>query len=605
LPSTGADSHRLRQRSIGVPDLSRAAPAALLVAWCALLVAALACGLGSYPLLDPDEGRNAEVAREMAATGDYLVPRLDGLPYLDKPVLFFALDALAIRALGATELAARLPALLFALATAALVAAFAGRLFGRASAWVAGTAAATAPLAVVFARAVIFDSLLAFLVTLALVAFYLAIESAGERWTARAWSALGWVAIALGVLTKGPVALAVPLLVAIPYALWRRAGRVLWSPAGPLLFLALVLPWVWAMARAVPEFLEYALVSETWRRMTTDQFERTGPFWYFLPSLLIGALPWSFVVLGARRRLIRDLSLRENGVVDRRLVFLLLWLGLPILLFSLSHSKRPQYILPLLPAVALLVAAAWRGAGDAAAWSGAGETMAWRQESAPGRPLPGARVGAGAWIVFGIALVGAGLALPGRHAIPAGQAGPIARVALFWGIAAVLGGIGAWWSAPRREAALVALALPAVVLPLLLTPALRAIGDTFSSRDLAAAVAPHLSPGVEVVGLRAYPASLPFYLGRTILVVGPRGRELTSNYIIDSYPKWLAARDTPLRPLGWWPGALAACERPMLFVAHSEDRANRAVLSGAPGLPLLYEDNDFAAYGPCRAAGGR
>jgi hypothetical protein len=81
-------------------------------------------------------------------------------------------------------------------------------------------------------------------------------------------------------------------------------------------------------------------------------------------------------------------------------------------------------------------------------------------------------------------------------------------------------------------------------------------------------------------------------------VVGPRGRELTSNYIIDSFPQWLAAPETPLRPLSWWRGALAACARPMLFVAHSEDRENRAVLAGA-GLPLRFVDNDFAAYGPC------
>src|SRR5262249_4898080 len=134
---------------------------------------------------------------------------------------------------------------------------------------------------------------------------------------------------------------------------------------------------------------------------------------------------------------------------------------------------------------------------------------------------------------------------------------------------------------------------------LLLAPLLQRIGDTFSSRDLAAAVTPYLSPEVEVVGVRAFPTSLPFYLGRTILVAGPRGRELTSNYIIDSYSKWLEAPGTPLRALEWWRGALSACSKPMLFIAHSEDRPNRAILAAA-GLPLRYEDDDFAAYGPCQ-----
>lgn len=557
----------------------------LRLGWFALLLAALAFRLGGYPLLDPDEGRNAEVAREMVSTGDYLVPRIDGLPYLDKPVLFFAVDALALRLLGPSELAARLPSLLFALATAGLTAWFATRLFGgEAAGWVAGTAgiagtvALASPLAVAFARTVIFDSMLTFFVTLSLVAFYLAIEKQAEgRGSAlvQAWSTLAWMAMGLGVLVKGPVALGVVLLVVVPYALWRRAGRVLWYPLGPLVFLGLLLPWVWAMSRQVPEYLHYTLVSETWRRLTTDRFERTGPFWYFLPCLLVGALPWPFVVLGARRRLPwRD----EDGRLDRRLVFLLLWIALPLVLFSLSHSKRPQYILPLLPAVALLVAAAWR--------------------SRDSGPLPGVRAGALAWIGFGGLLLAAGLLLPGRHALPPEQVGPIARAAFVWGLAAILGGIGAWLSAARREWALFALALPAAALPLLFVPVLATMGDAFSARDLAVAVAPYLTPGMEVVGVRAFPTSLPFYLGRTLLVVGPRGRELTSNYIVDSYPKWLQAPGTPLRPLEWWQGALAACGHPMLFVVHREDRENRAVLAGA-GLPLRYTDNDFAAYGPC------
>jgi 4-amino-4-deoxy-L-arabinose transferase-like glycosyltransferase len=555
-----------------------------LVAWFALLAGALAFRLGGYPLLDPDEGRNAEVAREMVSTGDYLVPRLDGLPYLDKPVLFFAADALAIRALGPSELAARLPALLFALATAGLVAGFAARLFGRETAWVAGTATAMAPLAMAFARTVIFDSMLTFFVTLALVAFYAAIEAkagGGEEavgWAVGplAWGTLAWVAMALGVLTKGPVALAVPLLVALPYSLWRRAGRAVWPLPGLALLLAVVLPWVAAMSRQVPEFLHYTLVSETWRRMTTDQFERTGPFWYFLPCLLVGALPWSFVALGARPRLRPSAS----SVLDRRQVFLLLWLALPLLLFSLSHSKRPQYALPLLPAVALLVAAAWSGERE--------------------RLQKGLRMGAASWLGLGGLLLVAGLVLPGRHALPAEQVAPIARAAIGWGLTAILGGIAARLVASRREWALVALALPAVTLSLLFVPALGEVGDAYSSRDLAMAIQPYLSPGAAVVGVRAYPTSLPFYLGRTILLAGPRGRELTSNYIIDSYGKWLTARATPLRPLEWWPGALARCSSPMIFVVRGDDRANRAILAGA-GLPLRFADHDFTAYGPCRS----
>src|SRR6185295_2974242 len=113
-----------------VVPFSRLSPHRILRIWLAAVVIALAIHLGGFPLLDADEGRNAEVAREMAATNDYVMPRLDGLPYLDKPVVYFAAEAAAMEVLGPTEVAARLPAFLFTLATAAVVFFFARRLFG-------------------------------------------------------------------------------------------------------------------------------------------------------------------------------------------------------------------------------------------------------------------------------------------------------------------------------------------------------------------------------------------------------------------------------------------------------------------------------------------
>src|SRR5262249_42760756 len=154
------------------------------------------------------------------------------------------------------------------------------------------------------------------------------------------------------------------------------------------------------------------------------------------------------------------------------------------------HSKRPQYILPLVPAVALLVAAAWKGE--------------------EGRALPGVRVGAGAWLGMGALLLAAAFLVPGNPKVPAGQGGVLSRALLAWGLIALLGGIGAWLAGTRREAAMAAvtaLSLPALAIPFLLTPALQRIGDSFSSRDLAAGIAPYMTPEVEVVGVRAYPTS--------------------------------------------------------------------------------------------------
>src|SRR5947208_1529820 len=281
--------------------------------------------MGAFPLLDPDEGRNAEVGREMALTNDYVMPRLDALPYLDKPIVYFAAEAAAMKVIGPTETAARLPAYLFTLATAAFVWWFARRLWTANEAAIAAIVTLATPLTVAFSRTVIFDSALAFFVTVVMGAMYLAVEEGAS------WNVLAWAAIGFGVITKGPVAIALPLLVAVPYAIWRKRFGALWSLGGLAAFVLVIAPWVWAISRAVPDFLHYVVVTETAARLAPKALKRTGPPWYFIPFLIGGALPWSVVVLASKweRR-------------DRTNVFLFLWILVPLVFFSLSQSKRPQ-----------------------------------------------------------------------------------------------------------------------------------------------------------------------------------------------------------------------------------------------------------------------
>jgi 4-amino-4-deoxy-L-arabinose transferase-like glycosyltransferase len=553
------------------PGPHRPARGLLLLA-AGLALAGLTYGFSAYPLLEPDEGRNAEVAREMAARNDYVLPRLNGLPYVDKPVLSFAASAVTMKLLGPTETAARLPSLVFTLLTVALVAWFARRLLDGTAAWTAAIATAATPFTLAYARTVIFDAALTLWVVAALVAFYLAVEAGRDsRRTAVWWSAAAWVAIGLGILTKGPVALAVPLLVALPYAVWRRQVAAVLDPLGMLALLALVLPWVFAVTRQVPDFLHYVLLVETADRLAGSGLGRTEPWWYFLPITVGAALPWSLVALGGVRK-------PRLAAADHRLVFLLLWVAVPVVFFTLSQSKRPQYILPVVPAFGLLVALLWDRAG--------------------GR-LPGARLAGAA-----LALLGATLLLGGSHLAPlvrssAAAAAVIPRTALWLGALCAVSGAAAWRFATRRDGVLLAFVLPVAAIPIIAMPLMRVIGSERSSRALADAVAPFVPEHAEIVAIAAYPLSLPFYLRRTLTLATADGRELTSNYVVRQLAALRQAPGSTLRPADWWEGALVQCDRPRLFVVGADDWVRRQRL--ATRLALRGESRKVAIYGPCSA----
>jgi 4-amino-4-deoxy-L-arabinose transferase-like glycosyltransferase len=562
----------------------------------------LTFNLSGYPLLDPDEGRNSEVAREMSLTNDYVLPRLNAVPYLDKPVLYFAAGAAVMEVLGPTVTAARLPSLLFTLATIAVVAWFGLRLFGTSGAWTAGIATAATPFSVAYARTVIFDSTLTFFVVLALVAFYLAVESTeGGRAVGRKggnlegstalppyhptarrgddgsggtwWTTIAWGAMAFGVLTKGPIALAIPLMVVVPFVIWRRAWRALADAVSVLLFLAILLPWLLAISRQIPDFLHYALVTETARRLTTDELNRTGPIWYFAVTFPAAALPWTLVAAAALPKLRRQRDKYDN--LDGRVAYLALWIAIPLLFFSLSQSKRPQYVLPLVPAVALLVTAAWAGCR--------------------GR-FPGARVAAIGLAVFGILLIAGAAVIPALVPASGTVAEAIPRTAIMLGCACLIGSVAAWIGAAHREVLLLSLSLPIASIPVASVRLMNAIGADRSAVEIARAIEVAAGKDPLVVGIEAFPLSLPFYLRNTVVLSTTDGSEITSNYFIGHFDDW-AGRISTVQPVDWWRDRLVACTRPTVFVVSSDDADRRSTLGSS--LNLLIETRKYSAYGPC------
>jgi 4-amino-4-deoxy-L-arabinose transferase-like glycosyltransferase len=547
-----------------------------LIVWLLIVLLAVGYGLGGYGLIEPDEGRNAEVGREMAASNNYVLPHLNGLPYLDKPVLFFAAVAVSIEIFGPSEFAARLASLLLGLATAALVGWFALRRWGRDAAAVAATATATAPLALGLSRVVIMDTMLSFFVVLAMICFFFATEnrvsSRQRTFTARQWllwTLGGWGAIGLGVLTKGPVAIAVPLLVATPFALRRRAALAVWHPLGPAVMFAVALPWVWAVSREIPNFLHYVVVTETWARVTTDELRRTEPIWFFVPVLLVGAFPWSVVLLSnLRSRIIPDQP-------DDRWIrlYLWLWIAVPLVFFSLSRGKQEQYVLPLVPAVALLVAGRWSGR------------------------LKGVRVAASLWALFGlILLILAVLGIPGLDTTRV-SSGVAVWTATAFGIVALIGAGLAWIGAvAQRPLAMIGLALPLMAVPIVSGSLMEAVAASRSTREMAAEIKDTLKPDTELMWIESFAPGMSFYLRRIIPLASVDGDELRSNYILRNAEIFLEDAG-PLRPLASAEQALADCTGSQVFLLSTRNREFGDVVE-ASGVPRLTESRRWMAFGP-------
>ena len=525
-------------------------------------------GVADYPLLEPDEGRNAEVAREMALTNDYVLPRLNGLPYLDKPVLFFAVGALSMEILGPSEFAARLPSLLFTIGTLGLVWVFGRRHFDTTTALTAAVATAATPFFLAYSRTVIFDSSLTFFAVAAIFALYESIEAPtdeGATW----WRAGAWAATALGVLTKGPIALALPLLACIPYAIVRRRLTRIVDPLSGLLFLALVLPWVFAISQEIPNFVKYVFVTETLSRLSSNELGRAETWWYFIAILPAATLPWSLVALTNVRRL----GTKLKGAERYQVQFFLSWLVVPFIFFSLSTTKRPQYVLPLVPAIGFLCAIAWRqresfkevrvvgialgfiGAffmamhNHIASWVSASDLVASR--------IPSTAITLGALCILAATLVIAGV----RH----------------------------------RGIVMLGLSLPIAAIPIVGAELMSAIGTDRSARELARAIDELAGPGAQVVTIESFPTSLPFYLRRPVVVATDDGSELTSNYLLRHFDAW---KDAPtIRPARWWREALLECRRPRAFVTSVHHESVRRELAAT--LPTIAVTRKYVAYGPC------
>jgi 4-amino-4-deoxy-L-arabinose transferase-like glycosyltransferase len=309
--------------------------------------------LSIRPLFNPDEGRYAEIPREILSGGDWVIPHLNGLAYIEKPPLQYWATALSLRVFGQGEFAARFYTALCAFCTLFAVWLMARRLWSPAAAWRATAMLSSMLLFIALGQLLTLDMSLTLYMTLALAGFLFAQTGASSN----RWMLLAWTATALGVLTKGPVAAAIPAAVLVIYSLYARdfaPWRRLRLLTGLPLFLLITVPWHWLAARRLPDFLQFFFVHEHVARYLTPSADREEPWWFFGAVFLLGSAPWTLPALRAM-----GVGWRRRGAGEGfdSSLFLWIWVMFVLVFYTLSNSKLIPYILPALPALAVLMAA--------------------------------------------------------------------------------------------------------------------------------------------------------------------------------------------------------------------------------------------------------
>jgi 4-amino-4-deoxy-L-arabinose transferase-like glycosyltransferase len=330
--------------------------------------------LGAYPLMDNTEARYAEVARKMVETGDWVTPQIRyGVAFWSKPPLSIWLTASAYLALGVNEFAARLASLLPSLAVVWMVWRLALDRRGRELALKAAVVLLTTPLFFVSSGAVMTDPALILGTTLSMAGFWYAMTRSDRL--ARVWGYLFFVGLAIGLLAKGPIGVVLTLGPIGIWTLWKGGIGNVWRRlpwiSGFALTAALAVPWYLLAESRTPGYLYYFIVGEHWKRYTesgwqgdmfgTAHARPRGMIWIFA---LLSTLPWSAVWLGLFLKLRRAKASRGVAPDDGWRAYLWLWLLASPAFFTPAGNILATYVLPGLPAFALLVAEAWTAVGD-------------------------------------------------------------------------------------------------------------------------------------------------------------------------------------------------------------------------------------------------
>ena len=465
----------------------------LLVAFCAVWFYALS----ARTLVPTDEGRYAEMGREMVVTNDWITPRLNGIKYFEKPPLQTWMNAATFKAFGFGEWQARLWTGLCGLLGIALVALAGRRLYGGAVAFSAATVLASSFLWAALGHVNTLDMGLAGMMTVSLCSLLIAQRNDAAPAERRNWMLACWAGMALAVLSKGLIGIVLPGAVLVLYtvlardwAIWRRLHLL----AGLLLFFAITVPWFVLVSLRNPEFAWFFFVHEHLQRFTSNVHHRAGPLFYFVPILALGLMPW----LGTLPQAMWN-ARRDSAAGFQPKILLGTWAVFIFVFFSVSGSKLPSYILPIFPALALLIGCHLQQAGRRSVMISAGM----------------------------LALFAAvGLALLPKVAAMASNAfeAPLYREYGWWvGVTAALtlvGSLAAMWQARRSvQAGMLLLAITGFMSGQMLMLGHEPMGRYAAGVAHLPALEAELTPQTPLYIVGRYEQSLPFYLGRTMTMV--------------------------------------------------------------------------------------
>ncbi|HYB94634.1 MAG TPA: glycosyltransferase family 39 protein [Vicinamibacterales bacterium] len=494
-----------------------------------LLLAALTffAGLGRGAITDSDEAFYAEASREMVASGDWITPYYNYETRFQKPILYYWLTSATYLVTGPSELGARLWAALAGIGLVLVTAAAGRRWYDETTGLLAGAIVATNFGYFTIGRMALPDLPLTFCITLAIwAALVSTLES--ER-SPRKFVLLAAVGLGAGFLMKGPVGLIVPAVVILPILMIERRSIAL-TPSDIVLgfgvLVAIAVPWYVVMwFRHGNEYLQSFFIGDNFERFATARFNEPRPWWFYVPVVAGGLLPWTplaLVWLGPITQFVR--RRRDIGTVDLRL---LLWAMLPLLFYSLSVGKQPRYVLPVLPPLAILLAASivertqeWRGSDGV--------------RSLPRRALPvvvGSLLSGVFFVVLGVLVYRAqALLVNVQNIYTTIAAYTIATVGALVILCAVS---KAWRSAPLAIALAAAIALPAIQYGALTG------GGADTVQQMARLVQQHRTGGEQVGTWGVFVRNLVFYSGiRTTDVIDD---EQASNFLNQSARSLLIA----------------------------------------------------------------